>query len=203
MIVLVVTATPNDLSNGATSQAISTTPPPPPTATPTLTPLPPTATSSAPTATIDPCRMPTPTVGQIQVAEQVFERGRMFWIQPRLQIWVMVDTGNRQGQWMIYQDTFAEGEPENDPNLIPPSGKYQPSRGFGKLWRQTPVVRDALGWGLTPEFGYGSNYEYHPENGRLNEQGVCIPGAGSYHVLFSLAQEKFRFNEGVGTWKKE
>jgi hypothetical protein len=52
-----------------------------------------------------------------------------------------------------------------------------------------------LGWGLTPEFGYVSNYEYHP-GGTVD---AVQPG---YHVLFSLSQEKFEFYETDSTWKK-
>jgi hypothetical protein len=73
---------------------------------------------------------------------------------------------------------------------------YQPERGFGKLWRTNQEVRDALGWGVTPEFGYISNYEYHPG-------GTVDALAPGYHILFSLYQERFRFNETDGTWEKE
>ncbi|MEO8606698.1 MAG: hypothetical protein ABI690_02360 [Chloroflexota bacterium] len=147
--------------------------------------------------TFDP--FPTPTVSQIQVAEQVFEHGRMMWIQPRKQIWVMVDDGSGKGKWSVFEDTFQDGETEFDPSLVPPDNKYQPERGFGKIWRENQAIHDGLGWGLTPEFGYVSNYEYHP--GGTVTQGQFVPGAG-YHILFSLSQEKFQFNEADYTWKK-
>lgn len=188
--VLVVTATPLPADGAATSETPAETQPVTAAATGTAT------TSPVPQNTATPDTRPTATVGQIQVAEQVFENGRMLWIQPRRQIWVMVDSGQGQGKWLIFDDTFTDGEPESDPNLTPPSGKYQPERGFGKLWRTNQEVNDSLGWGVTPEFGYVSNYEYHPG-------GTVDALAPGYHILFSLYQERFRFNEADGTWQKE
>ncbi len=193
-IVLVVTATPTpDLQQ--TEEVASTIEVQQATEEPTS--LPPMTTSIQVTPTLDP--FPTPTLSQIQVAEQVFEHGRMMWIQPREQIWVMVDDGTGKGQWSTFEDVFADGESEFDASLVPPEGMFQPERGFGKLWRENQTLHDALGWGLTPEFGYVSNYEYHP-GGKI-EQGRYVPGAG-YHILFSLSQEKFQFNESDYTWKK-
>ncbi len=187
--VLVVTATPPATDGAATAEASAEVPP---AAAATASPTP------APTnqATATPDTRPTATIGQIQVAEQVFEHGRILWIQPRRQMWVMEDAGQGRGRWLIFDDTFVEGEPESDPSLVPPGGMYQPERGFGKLWRTNAEVKAALGWGLTPEFGYVSNYEYHPG-------GTVDTPAPGYHILFSLYQERFRFNEADGTWQKE
>jgi hypothetical protein len=190
-IVLVVTATPE---SPQTETAISTTQIQQVTELPTVIA---TVTTQQATPTFDP--FPTATVSQIQVAEQVFEHGRMIWIQPRKQIWVMVDDGSGKGKWTVYEDTFEDGETEFDPSLVAPDGKYQPERGFGKLWRENQSVHDDLGWALTPEFGYVSNYEYHP--GGKVEQNEYVPGPG-YHILFSLSQEKFQFSEVDYTWKK-
>lgn len=192
-IVLVVTATPMP-EQSAEPQSANTSQPLPGTPTPTL--IPPTQTLAV-TPTLDP--FPTATLGQIQVAEQLFEHGRMFWIQPREQIWVMFDNGTGSGKWFVYPDNFQDGEPENDPNIIPPAGLYQPERGFGKLWRGNQEIKDQLGFGTIPEYGYVSNYEYHPGGEVKDGQYVAGPG---YHILFSLYQEKFQFNEIDGTWKK-
>lgn len=190
-IVLVVTATPATPETASAAQAS------PATAAETVTSVPPSVAPDL-TPTLDP--MPTPVMNRIQVAEQVFEHGRMFWVQPREQIWVMIESGPGQGTWQVYEDTFNEGEPETDPTIIPPDGMFQPERGFGKLWRDTQAVRDALGWAVTPEFGYVSNYEYH-HGGTVNTANEYVPGPG-YHVLFSLYDEQFRFNEADGTWQK-
>jgi hypothetical protein len=122
----------------------------------------------------------------------------MFWVEPTKQIWVLVVEGPGHGAWTVYEDTFEEGQPESDPSIVPPTPLLQPMRGFGKLWRDNPEVRDELGWAETPEFGYVSNYEYHP--GGEVVDGEYVPGPG-YHVLFSLYDEAFRFNEEDGTWQ--
>ena len=180
-IVVVVTATPADATAEVAPPEASLTP-----ATPAATP----ATVAPPTATTDP--LPTPVVSQIQVAEQVFEKGRMFWLQPVDQIWVMVVTREGGGDWSVYQDTFEEGEPESDPSLTPEAGFQQPERGFGKLWRENPNVREALGWAITPEFGYVTRYEYHR---------IAPNRADGFHLLTSLYEETFRFNELDSTWQ--
>ncbi len=82
---------------------------------------------------------------------------------------------------------------------MPPEGRYQPERGFGKLWRESGNLRQELGWGVTPEFGYVSNYEYHP-GGYVDANGQYVEGLG-YHILYSLGGELFRFNETDGTWQ--
>lgn len=194
-VVLVVTATPSDGS--ASSSATDTTAPQVPTAIPTNTTVPATTTPSV-TATLD--VRPTPTLGQIQVAEEVFEHGRLFWIQPRKQIWVMYDNGQGSGEWKVYDDTYTDADPKTDPSIISPEGKFQPCCGFGKLWRGNPEIKDKLGYAVTPEFGYVSNYEYYP-GGQVDAQGQWQAGPG-YHILFSLYNEKFQFNEVDGTWKK-
>lgn len=153
-------------------------------------------TQAVPTAL--PTNFPTPTIAQVQVAEQLFEHGRMFWLGPIQQIWVLRITSEGHGTWEVYEDTFVDGEPETDPSLVPPEGRYQPERGFGKLWRESGNLREELGWGVTPEFGYVSNYEYHP-GGYIDENGQYVQGPG-YHIVYSLAGEMFRFNEADGTW---
>ncbi|MCA0453340.1 MAG: hypothetical protein LCI00_05135 [Chloroflexi bacterium] len=193
-VVLVVTATPEAASTNA---ATDTSAPVAATATASPTTIPATPTESIP-PTLD--VRPTATLGQIQVAEEVFEHGRMFWIQPRQQIWVLFDDGQGGGKWTVYDDNFTDEEPESDPSIVAPEGKFQPTRGFGKLWRTIPEIKDSLGFAITPEFGYVSNYEYYP-GGQVNAAGTWEIGPG-YHILFSLYNEKFQFNEVDGTWKK-
>ncbi|MCA9902903.1 MAG: hypothetical protein KDE53_23880 [Caldilineaceae bacterium] len=203
MVVLVVTATPDAsvMPTDAVTATVDSTPestqasvPATVTATPTSAATP----TNAPTPTPD--VFPTPTVGQIQVAEQLFQRGRMFWVQPTQQLWVLTITGEGRGTWTIYPDTFEDGvDPDLDPALVAPEGLIQPERGFGKLWRNNPEVREALGWATTPEFGYVSDYEYHP-GGTVDAQGEYVAAPG-YHILYSLYREQFRFNEVDSTWQ--
>jgi hypothetical protein len=197
-VVLVVTATPD------TSVTASASPQPSPSpadatvttgtsVSPTTAPTP----TFAPTATPD--IFPTPTVGEVQVAEQLFQRGRMFWVQPTQQIWVLILTGEGRGSWTVYPDTYQDGvDAEVDAAIVAPDGLIQPTRGFGKLWRDNQDVRDDLGWATTPEFGYVSRYEYHPGGTIRNGAYVAAPG---YHILYSLYQEQFRFNEVDSTWQ--
>ncbi|MEL7234809.1 MAG: hypothetical protein AAGK74_09955, partial [Chloroflexota bacterium] len=191
-----VTSTPQ-----ATSSAIPTEPS-------SLAPSQPTATRSVPTAiiptgapgpTTTPNLFPTETVAQVQVAEQVFENGRMFWVQPVSQIWVMVLDEEGSGTWLRYEDTFEEGiDSETDPAIVAPEGLIQPERGFGKLWRTNPDIRESLGWAITPEFGYISEYEYRP--GGTVRSGRYVSGPGS-HKLMSLNSEAFCFEEESSTWE--
>lgn len=153
--------------------------------------------TSTPRFTPTPDPRPTMTRGEIQIAEQVFENGRMFWVQPTGQLWVMIVTGEGEGTWGVYEDTFVDGEPETDPSIVPPDGFFQPERGFGKLWRGNDEVREALGWAITPEFGYVSDYYYQP-GGELQDE-TFVPGPG-YHVLFTLYNEAIQFNEADNTW---
>lgn len=201
VVYVVVTPTPVPGAAPASSEAApqsadadATTDTPLPTSMATT---PPVATLVVPTPTLNP--FPTDTIAQIQVAEQVYENGRMMWIQPVAQIWVMVGDESSGGDWSRYEDTFVEGEdPETDPSLTPPPGRFQPERGFGKLWRENTDVREALGWAITPEFGYISQYEYRP--GGTIEDGTFVPGDGE-HKLFSLNGEPFVFHENTQTWE--
>jgi len=155
-----------------------------------------TPTSLPATATPDP--FPTPVLAQISVAEQRFENGRMFWLQPVDQIWVMTVDENDDQVWSIYDDDFIEGEPEIDPSIDVPDGFYQPERGFGQLWRDNPEVRQALGWAIEPEFGHVTRYEYHAGGTVTNNEYVPSPG---YHIVGSLYGDVVRFNEGEWSWQ--
>lgn len=170
--------------------AVTSTVTPTASLTPNLTP---TATL---TATPDP--FPTPVVGQVFVADQKFEFGRMFWIQPVNQIWV-ITTQDGNNLWEVYEDTFQDGMPETDPSITPPRGLLQPERGFGKLWRENPQVREALGWALSSELGYNTRYEYHA--GGTIEEGIFVASYG-YHTLEDIEKRTFQFIEGTWTWEE-
>ncbi|MCU0474832.1 MAG: hypothetical protein MUC99_01735, partial [Anaerolineae bacterium] len=192
IIVMVVTATPTTESQPTTQPATSGGQ-----AAPSATPAPVFTQSPVPTASA-PSAFPTPTVREIYVAEQVFQQGRMFWLEPTRQIWVLLETSPGVGVWQVYDDRFAEGMAEFDPSIVAPEGLYQPVRGFGLIWRGNPEVRDTLGWATDGEFGYIANYEYQPA-GDLTETGY-VAGPG-FHFLRSQYGEWFRFNEVNGTWQ--
>jgi photosystem II stability/assembly factor-like uncharacterized protein len=91
------------------------------------------------------------TVGDelvFQGVEQVFERGHLLWVglpgQP-----VVLATFFADGSWRRYDDTSGDGE--SQPVVIPPTGMLAPERGFGKVWREQPAIREGLGWALRDE----------------------------------------------------
>lgn len=110
-----------------------------------------------------------------QAAEQIFEHGRMIWLQEipsendgwgKAQgptIYVLynyyINGESTGGQSQKFDDTWTSDEQESDPSIVPPEGLYQPIRGFGKVWRNNPEVRERLGWALAPERGYDGAYQ--------------------------------------------
>ncbi len=196
-VVVVVTATPEpgaesseDASTPGVPTATFTVPPPP-----TLTSTPSPSVPTEPPATPVPEIFPTPIDKQIRVAEQVFEHGRMFWVQPTDEIWVIFD----DGRWRQYKNTFVEGESaESDPLLTPPPGLWQPIRGFGEIWRENEEVRSGLGWAKDTEYGYNTSYLYD-HGGYVNEDNEYVPGPG-VHTLVTLGKETVHFYEEGSTW---
>lgn len=158
----------------------------------------PTASPTAgPTATPD--VFPTPIVGQIFVAQQSFQNGEMMWLEPIDQIWVLTTDGDGVKTWIVQDDTFEDGMPENDPTLIAPElGLIQPIRGFGMLWRNDQNIQDMLGWATGEEVGYMTNYEYH-WGGTVNDAGEYVTGPG-YHTVETLNLNVYRFDEATRTW---
>lgn len=89
-------------------------------------------------------------------AEQHFERGVMIWVEQEDWIYVLYGDDQFSPKWAAFTDEWDEGEPDQDPSLVPPSGLYQPKRGFGLVWRQHPEVRERLGWAIDQEIGFGT-----------------------------------------------
>jgi hypothetical protein len=111
-------------------------------------------------------------------AEQHFERGVMLWNRAERRIYVLFNDTGYTTAWRAYTDTWEEGDPESDPSIVPPEGLYQPIRGFGRVWREEPHVRDRLGWALAPEVGYEtalqttSHFKYRTLYIRAHDGGV-------------------------------
>jgi len=149
--------------------------------------------------TLDP--FPRPNDIEIIVAEQVFEGGRIFYLDPVQRIWVMINAedDNMTGEWLVFADTWQESEPESDPSIVAPDGLHQPIRGFGKIWRDNPEIREALGWGLDPEFGHLTRYRFFEGEMVETEDGEMeqLPG---FHTLRSLYGRVFLFDETESVW---
>jgi hypothetical protein len=108
-------------------------------------------------------------------AEQIFEHGRMIWMEHGEYVYsdlwgsgdydgegvifVLYDSSAGGHQVQVFVDTWTSAEPESDPSIVPPAGLYQPIRGFGKVWRNNPEVRDRLGWAVAPEEGFETLYQ--------------------------------------------
>ena len=99
---------------------------------------------------------PAGSITKTFAAVQVFEGGRMFWFQHSKTIVVLYEANGFSSGMQTFADNYAEGTPEADPSLIPPTGKQQPRRGFGWVWRTYPEVRQRLGWALQAEQGFNS-----------------------------------------------
>ena len=167
-----------------TSTAVAPTSTPtrtPTTAAPTATPAAPTPTPTA-TPALPPCSI-TPILGFGRIwstyatvrnrlgcpveiekntwsAEETFIGGYMFWRGDLKLIYVLYNDGT----WQSFIDTWAEGQLEWDPGIVPPSGYFQPKRGFGKVWREQLVrpgvtVRDKISWATTEERGLNASWQ--------------------------------------------
>ncbi|MEO1644199.1 MAG: hypothetical protein AAFR67_03355 [Chloroflexota bacterium] len=208
--VVVVTATPSD--GIAVAEATDSADGPLPVGSPdseltpdaeqTNIPTPESTATAEPTAgpTATPDAFPTPIVGQITVAEQTFQNGTMFWLQPIDQIWVATTNSEGEQIWINRDDDFEEGMPESDESLEPPAeGLIQPIRGFGLLWRSEDELQNTLGWATNEEFGYTTNYEYH-WGGTVDDNNVYTAGPG-YHLIETLNRNVYRFDEETRTWE--
>ena len=82
-------------------------------------------------------------------AFQSFEGGYMLWRGDIGQIYALLNGGTVRR----YQDTWVEGDIVAV-DATPPSGMYQPERGFGKVWAEDEWLREQLGWATAPEEGY-------------------------------------------------
>ncbi len=155
-------ATPTPTSVGPTATPVPQTP----------TPIPPTPTPALPSCSITPilgfgsiwstypqvrARLGCPVELESSrwSGEETFVHGYMFWRSDLLLVYVLYDDHT----WQSYADTWQEGQLEWDTTIVAPSGLYQPKRGFGRVWREQPGVRDKIGWATTTERGLGASYQ--------------------------------------------
>ena len=114
-------------------------------------------------------------------AFQDYERGIMVWVssvgasgQPG--IYAIYDNGSYQR----FNDTWIDGSDPVSVGLAPPVGLVEPIRGFGKVWRESPGVSDAIGWARSGEGG-GSSFVQSFERGEM----VYVPQNGQTYILVS------------------
>jgi LysM repeat protein len=104
---------------------------------------------------------PNPVI-QVSAAGEDFEGGRVLWYGPlpgaadsRGTIYAIYNDGS----WESFVDTWEPGQPESDPSIVPPAGRYQPIRGIGKVWREHTDVRQKLGWAYEPEVVFAGRFQ--------------------------------------------
>ena len=97
------------------------------------------------------------TASNVNSAYQPFENGLMIWVsslgvQAQPAIYALLNNGTYQR----FNDTFTDGVDAVSSGAVPPEGRLEPVRGFGKVWRENANVRDSLGWATTGESGGGA-----------------------------------------------
>lgn len=99
------------------------------------------------------CALPGQDYNYVQGATARFERGQMYWISQRggrsLVIVLFYEPDGRVSQ-QIFEDYWQPGDPDTA-GLTPPGSLLEPRRGFGKIWREQPGVRERIGWALEYE----------------------------------------------------
>jgi hypothetical protein len=85
-------------------------------------------------------------------AYEPFERGIMLWRQDTQVVYVFM---NGSGYTIFPVDSYNGLASPID---TPPSGRYTPVNGFGKVWNGQnyfgSLIRDTIGWATAPEQGY-------------------------------------------------
>ena len=125
---------------------------------------------------------------ELEAVVQQFEHGFMIWIED----WLIPYVGSgpavlpfryiqksgttSSGIFWPQSDTWKAGDPISDSSLTPPEFRRQPTHGIGKVWRETPQLRQQMGWALSAEKPYTAT--------RVSEVGLGIVGpAVSYLSL--------------------
>ena len=127
-----------------------------------------------------------------QASTQEFEHGRMFWIAATGQIIVLFDELPTQPDqtlpaWLVETNPYVEGQPEDDPSIQPPEGFAKPRRGFGLVWRDTPSVRERLGWAVSDEVPFVTTY-----------QSAHVGDAAQFYFSNTLGEAIALISEGRG-----
>jgi hypothetical protein len=128
---------------------------------------------------------PTAKSGVIWAAWQPFQRGEMFW---RSDIdWIYeLRRGNgadaARGDWSTGKDAWKWDESYPDGHgLTPPSGLFEPVRGFGYVWYEFLAGPDsAMGWATAQEKGFCANLQPF-ENGLIFHSSSQPCEAGMYN----------------------
>ncbi len=95
--------------------------------------------------------------------EQVFEGGRMIFVEEADLVYVLFADGLNPA-WTSFQNRYVPGQsPEQDDNFVPPPDRYQPARQLGMIWRASDPVRNRLALGIAPETIYEGAFQADAE----------------------------------------
>ena len=128
-----------------------------------------------------------PVIASLSGAYQPFERGAMTWVNdsPGV-IYILYNDGSYQR----VPDTFDAAVDPESTGESPPQGLLEPVRGFGKVWRTIPGVRDRLGWATTTETG-GTTSSLLFNTGRM----LAVTGRGGNVALLHQG------DPATGSWQ--
>jgi hypothetical protein len=141
---------------------------------------------------------PLPAKEAVPMAIQPFEAGQMIWVnlgaggrQIIVELRGRAEPSSPRGALyvaMVFEDTWEEGQPI-DSGMTPPAGRLEPQRGFGKLWRERPLVRQSLGWATAPEQLAQGTYQSWTSGGAM----MSAPDVSDAHRGFFFVRA-FLFN---------
>lgn len=108
-------------------------------------------------------------------AVQTFERGMMIYVgSSPSAIYVLYNTDI----YTRFADTWTDGIDPVSGGETPPTGLYEPIRGFGKVWRNDTAVRNGLGWATQPETGTNVTLMLF-QNGQM----IALPTLGQIAIM--------------------
>lgn len=94
--------------------------------------------------------------GLLAITYQRFERGYMVWRADVGNIWVLADNGQ------VLNFRSVDIQRLGDNQITAPPGLRAPIMGFGKVWGNSQLVRDLLGYAIADEASATANYEVVP-----------------------------------------
>jgi hypothetical protein len=91
----------------------------------------------------------------VTLLEQSFQGGLAIWRSDTREIYVLSRDGNT---WSAHPDTWRPGD-RIMVDGAPPPGALVPAAGFGTVWRNTPEIKNRLGWAVYEPRGSGGSIQ--------------------------------------------
>jgi hypothetical protein len=150
---------------------------------------------------------PTAKSNVIWAAWQPFQRGEMFWRSDIDWIYELrrgKGTDAARGDWSTGKDAWKWDESYPDGRgLKPPSGLFEPVRGFGYVWYEFLAGPDsAMGWATAQEKGFCANLQPF-ENGLIFRSSGQPCEAGMYNWAANPSFTPLFFTlHADGSWER-